>query len=355
MLPRPRPDTQAYNKMMEERFELFPECKENYHRYLKMLEHGYDINVDVMPVKMDYEVSSHCNFRCSMCLMTEIGTDRPPNMSFEEYKKSIDSQPGLIEVKLQGMGEPLLNPDFFKIAEYTVGNKIWARTVTNASLLHLNDNYKRIIDIGIGEIQISIDGATKETFESIRKGADFDVVIENCKMMNEYAESVGKKRVSSCWMLVQESNFHEVEKLIDLCAYMKFKRLTYSISISDWSKDNWKEINSGKEVNSLFTDEFAKKLIDKGDKLGVEVTFWDGKDKYHFDEKKDKICAWMFSRAFISADMRIVPCCVMCDPKTCDLGDARDFINAWNDEPYLNMREAHLSGNIPEICRNCYE
>ncbi len=355
MLPRPGANAEEYNKTLKKRFESNRVCKENYEKYQRMCNNGYEITCDFLPVKMDYEVSSRCNFRCTMCLMSEIGNNRPANMTFDDFRDSIDRQQGLIEVKLQGMGEPLLNPDFFKMADYAIANHIWVRTVTNASLLHLNDNYKKMIDSKIGEIQISVDGARKETFESIRRGSDFDVVVNNCTMLNEYAQTKGEQWRTSCWMLVQKENVDEVEELLELAAKMKFTRLTYSIAVSDWGKDNWTEINSGKEVADLFTEEFAQKLIRRGSELGITVTFWDGKDKYVYDEKKDKICAWPFSRAFISADMRIVPCCVVCDSNTCDLGDARDFVNGWNSDKYQKFRRAHMEGTLPEICLNCYE
>jgi len=47
---------------------------------------------------------------------------------------------------------------------------------TNASLLHLRDNYKKLVDTGVNEIQISIDGATKDVFEGIRVGSVFESV-----------------------------------------------------------------------------------------------------------------------------------------------------------------------------------
>ena len=355
MLPRPSANTSEYNKVMELRFESSPVCKKNYQKYQNIVGGGYRKYCDYLPVKMDYEVSSRCNFRCTMCLMSELGNNRPANMTFHDFKKSIDMQKGLIEVKLQGLGEPLLNPDFFKMVDYAVENHIWVRTATNASLLHLNDNYKKMIDSQIGEVQISIDGARKETFEHIRQGSDFDLVVENCKKINEYAALKGEQWRTSCWMLVQKENVDEVDELLTLAAKMKFTRLTYSIAIGDWGKDNWTEINSAKEVHDLFTEEYAESLIQKGNELGITVTFWDGKDKYIYDQDKDKICPWLFSRAYISADMRMIPCCVICDSNTYDIGDADHFIDEWNSHTYQEFRQSHLDGCIPDMCKNCYE
>lgn len=49
-----------------------------------------------------------------MCLLWDVADKMPPAMKYEDFEKSIEEQYGLIEVKLQGLGEPLLNPDFFK-------------------------------------------------------------------------------------------------------------------------------------------------------------------------------------------------------------------------------------------------
>jgi len=355
MLPRPRANEKEFERILSERFYNFPKCKTNYELYQRVLSDGYKTECSYLPIKMDYEVSSHCNFSCTMCLISELGANRPTNMSYENFRKSIDEQVGLIEVKLQGLGEPLLNPDFFKMVEYAVNNNLWVRTTTNASLLHINENYKKMIDSKIGEIQISIDGATKETFENIRRGSNFEQVVDNCRLLNEYAASKNEKWRTSCWMLVQKENFHEVEQLLELAADMRFTRLTYSIAIGDWGRDNWKNINSPKEVKEGFTEELACCLIERGKELGIEVTFWDGKDKYTYDEKKDKICKWLFSRCYIASDMKVVSCCVVCDSKICDMGDGvTDFIKVWNGKKYQQYRMMHLDGKIPQICKNCY-
>ena len=353
MLPRPHANDAEYKRILESRLRRFPECKANWEKYQAGRGHCAE-TVDWLPVKMDYEVSATCNFRCTMCLMSEIYDHQRPMMTYEQFRESFESQPGLVEVKLQGVGEPLLNKDFFKMAELCVASDVWARTTTNASLLHLEDNYKRIIDCGLGEIQVSVDGATAETYEHIRRGGQFVRVVENITKMNSYAHEKGEAWRTSCWMLVQQENRHEVEQMVELAAQMKFTRLVFSIAIGAWGKDNWEEINAGKEVKEGFTTDFAYKLIERGKELGVEVTFWDGKDKYEYTEKRDKLCSWLWSRAYIGGNMDIVPCCVIGDSETCKLGEDKDFSRDWNGSAYRKMRRAHITGDIPKMCRNCY-
>ncbi len=186
-------------------------------------------------------------------------------------------------------------------------------------------------------------------------GSSFERVVENSTLLNRYAEEKGEQWRTSCWMLVQKENQHEVEQLLELAARMKFTRLTYSVAINGWGSDKWERVNAEKEVQNFMTEERAARLIERGKKFGIEVTFWDVSEKFIWTEKKDRICAWLFSRAFISSDMKIVPCCGIANSDTFCMGDARKFMEEWNNDVYKRMRERHLEGNIPKICRNCYE
>jgi MoaA/NifB/PqqE/SkfB family radical SAM enzyme len=56
---------------------------------------------------------------------------------------------------------------------YAREKHIWVRTTPNASLLHLKDNYRKMIDADVNELQISVDGASKQVYEGIRRGANY--------------------------------------------------------------------------------------------------------------------------------------------------------------------------------------
>lgn len=350
MIQKPSCDMEHYLAIVNRGLERFPKRKENYMKFQQNRDAGFRSDVDYMPVKMDYDVSSTCNFRCKMCLMSEVSGHRPPNMTFENFKKSIDEQYGLVEVKLQGLGEPLLCGDFFKMAEYVVSRDIWTRTTTNASLLHRDDAYKRLIDVGLGEIQISIDGATKAVFESIRVGSDFEQIVKNVKLLNDYAEKKGELWKTSCWMMVQKENMDEMEAVLRLAASLKFTRFTYQMSMSDFGKDNWKLVNGEKTVNHLVSPERMEYLTDLGGQLGVRVGFWDNQGNYREGER----CAWPFSRAYITADMEVSPCCLYWDQSVCNMGSALNFERTWTSETYRQFRSAFLNGRVPDICRHCY-
>jgi MoaA/NifB/PqqE/SkfB family radical SAM enzyme len=86
-------------------------------------------------------------------------------------------------VMLYFTGEPLLHPDFFGFLR-VMRSQVQGRLVvsTNATLLG-SANRRALLDSGADVIICSVDGATKETYERIRKGASFEVVVSNVQAL----------------------------------------------------------------------------------------------------------------------------------------------------------------------------
>lgn len=351
-LPTPKPDTYAYTLNRWIALAMSPRRLANYWRYRRASRTG---RLDYLPIKLDVENVSRCNFHCTMCQVSDWpGYKRAEDMTLTQFKALIDSQYGLIEIKLQGMGEPLLGRDeFFEMIKYARSKHIWVRTTTNASILHHRENYSRLVETGVNEIQISIDGATKETFEAIRRGSKFELVKENCKLINDYCN----KRnlwLTKMWVVLQKDNLHEFMDFVRLSHELGFKRLTFALNLTDWGQDRWNTINNAVTVEDSISPESAHRAIEEGKRLGLEIAFWNVTSKYSADSPKT-LCAWPFERAYVSSDMRIVPCCKIGNPEVSDLGSAHHFTEIWNSAVYEEFRKAHIEGRIPAVCVDCYE
>jgi len=101
-------------------------------------------------------------------------------------------------------------------------------------------------------------------------------------------------------------------------------------------------------------DDELKQLIEINDSEDIEVTLWGAANKCSY-KSLESLCPMPFNRAFISSDYRISPCGNLGNPEVMDLGDASDFKKAWNGPNYREFRQAHLNGNIPKCCQNCYK
>ncbi len=186
--PVPTAGTKAYQNERRYCLELDDRKKANFELY-QSSKHSNKI-VKHLPIKLDIENVSRCNFRCVMCAVSDWDkSQRADDMSLDDFKRLVDENYGLVEIKLQGLGEPTMQgDDYFEMIKYARERHIWVRTVTNGSLLHLNDNIKKIVEAGSNEIQISIDGATSEVFEAVRRGSNFELVIDNCRELNQYCQ-----------------------------------------------------------------------------------------------------------------------------------------------------------------------
>ena len=350
--PYPVPNIDVYENTLKKSLNFDVNRKKNYEKYLQSSKRNEVI--EYQPTRLDIENVRRCNFACQMCMVsTWDKRQRARDLELKEFKEIIDNQVGLVEVKIQGFGEPTMQRNvFYEMIKYARMKELWVRTVTNASLLHLKDNYKKLIDSGVNEIQISIDGATKEVFESIRHGSVFDMVVSNCKLINEYAASKGVE-LTKMWTVVQRKNQHQIKELIDLGKEIGFKHLVFSLNLVDFGVEEIKQRNASESIMETVTNRDALKYIEYGDSLGLNVRFWRQTGKYS-TKSPDKLCPWPFERAFISSDSRIVPCCVIGNPEVADFGSAIELSEIWNSKVYKDFRNRHLSGDIPSMCKDCY-
>jgi pyrroloquinoline quinone biosynthesis protein E len=356
-LPMPEPAAGTAYYRHERNLALAFEARrqDNYNRYLRWKKEGGAI--DFLPIKLDIENVSRCNFRCQMCVVSDWNKGkRADDMTFAAFKRLIDEQYGVIEIKLQGIGEPMMMGDpYFAMIRYARERKIWVRSTTNASLLHLKDNYKKVIDADINELQISIDGADTETFEAIRRGAVGSQVAANCKLVNQYSRDQGVDR-TKMWTVVQRDNQHQLEQFVDFAHELGFTNQVFMINLIDWGLDKWHDRNSQITVENALDPNRLFALIGQGDKLGVRVRFWSASDKYSA-ANRETLCPWPFERPYVSSDMSVVPCCMIGNPDVYQIGveiSETSFSEVWKSQAYKDFRLAHLNGDIPKVCRNCY-
>lgn len=119
------------------------------------------------PRLIAWELTNACNLACIHCRASAIKDPTPDELSTAEAKHFVDE---LVEYKpiiiLTG-GEPLLRSDVYDIAKYASGHGLRVVLATNGTLL-TPDIAKKLKDVGIQRVSISIDGSTKETHDIFR-------------------------------------------------------------------------------------------------------------------------------------------------------------------------------------------
>jgi len=349
----PYPEPREYWNTVLDGFNLFPNRLDNF---LK----AKDINnrssfQNYYPYLIDLEPNSRCNFRCTMCQVSEWSRgQRARDMTFQEFKVLEDLFGFVVEAKIHGMGEPLLHKEFFNMVEFLKTFSIWTRTSINGSLLLANNNIEKLISSSLGEIQISLDGATKETYEKIRVRANFEKVCKGVKELNSACEGANRS-LTRMWVVLQQNNVHELSKFVDLANELKFKKLTFSLSLNDWGQEIWRDKNGNKEIDLETTVDSIKNLYEKYFNEGLDISLWKQSSKYSTTSGLQDLCPWIFDRTYVASDMRLTPCAIIGNPDVIDLGDASSVLNSWNGERYINFRKLHMVGKIPNECKSCYK
>jgi MoaA/NifB/PqqE/SkfB family radical SAM enzyme len=141
--------------------------------------------LDSYPYHAFIDPSTICNLHCPFCAVGKGSTDHPKYlMRFDEFKRIMDMLGDyLFQVEIYQYGEPLLNPDVFRMIEYAK-RKYYAFTRISTNLNIFNkEKAERLVASGLDYLTLSIDGASQETYSKYRVGGDFNKVLENVTLI----------------------------------------------------------------------------------------------------------------------------------------------------------------------------
>ena len=128
-----------------------------------------------------------CNALCPHCPYTNSNIRKEyrdaPYMP-ESTFKSIADESGRYGayLRISGGGEPMLHPQATELLVYAkeVGCKIGL--ITNGSLFD-ETNSRALLDAGVDMIEFSVDACDPQTYAVVRKGLEWDTLVENANRM----------------------------------------------------------------------------------------------------------------------------------------------------------------------------
>ena len=320
-----------------------------------------------LPTELQVEVTGACNLACAMCLVSyrpKLGKAEGA-MCFHTFKRLVDDLPTLEKVTLQGLGEPLLAPDLFRMLEYAAERGIRMGFNTNGTLL-TRPRARRLVELGVDWLHVSVDGATAETYQSIRHGSDFARVRENVIGLVEEMRAQKAERPHVMLVFVaMRRNIRELPALIRLASEWGVGRLwvqnlSHSFSDTDPS-GSYGEIRDFAEAEALWAepDEESERLLDESravaDELGVDLRLPRLEQPARTWPPGTPGCHWPFGSAYVTHDGNVQPCCMVMGADRAILGNVeRDAFSAlWHDAPYTEFRAGLLGDEPPDVCRGC--
>jgi len=302
------------------------------------------------PQAIEVEVTTRCHLKCTICEHT-YWSEKGIDMSFGQFKGIIDQFPRLKWIGLTGIGSSFLNRDYLKMLRYLKSKSVYVELFD--SFTQIDEEVAReLIEIGVDKVSLSIDAATKETYEKIRVGANFDKVLANVKALIRLKKEM-KTPIPELWFhyIVTNDNVYEMPQFVELVASLNANKNGGTLLY-------WTDLLEFEEVKHLVTD------IPEGVQRGVlrkakelDVDMWWNQD-FAPCEPITKCVRW--TEPFILATGHVQPCCVINEANGRDfqkkyaVGNVfeKPFREIWNNE-YKRCRQAIRKGYVPAICRPC--
>jgi len=250
------------------------------------------------------------------------------------------------EVTLFGWGEPLLHPKLKEILDICTefSHDATLRTYITTNGLFLDDYIDLFLSYPITFVQISLDAVTKELYEKIRVGSNFDKVVSN---IAKFKDCIGSNRHVRPYvrlaMVTMNMNFHHMPLLVEFAdryniSEVKFPMLT-AFNVEMVPQTVYHNLN-------LYRKHLYQ-AIKRGKSLGVKVNY---PQMDLTDTRRHKHCHFPYTTLFVSASGKLRSCqsnleCLGHVTKTC-----------WNDKAYKEMRTIVDDENkMPSQCGRCYQ
>jgi MoaA/NifB/PqqE/SkfB family radical SAM enzyme len=253
------------------------------------------------------EVTTCCILRCIMCPRVALAAQWPElDLPWEMFERIARAFPRTRHVHLQGWGEPLLHPRLFDMIALAKGAGCRVGLTTNGMRLDL-DTGKRLLDLDLDLIAISIAGSTRHTHESIRVGSDFPLILENvCHLLRLRAGRPRKTPKVEFSYLMTKTNVAELPKAVELATSLGVDEL-YAINL-DYVMTP--EHDSLKAFGCPpLREEFGRAVDEAREKAGrAGLAF----RAYPLDPEEVAVCEANPAKIlFVSADGWVSPCTYM--------------------------------------------
>lgn len=152
------------------------------------------MSTDERTLEVFMDQNNKCNLKCRMCGFSDLRVGGLPkfDLPMALFEKIVDEiLPRTRYLALSCMTEALMTRDFpERIALLPRAGVPFTELITNGTLL-TDRIIEAILAVPLSRIAVSIDGATKETFEAVRPGAIFEKVIANVRRFSELKAQAG--------------------------------------------------------------------------------------------------------------------------------------------------------------------
>jgi radical SAM protein with 4Fe4S-binding SPASM domain len=260
-------------------------------------------------------------------------------------------------------------------------------TYTTNGVLLTEELLEKTFLYGFG-LALSVDGANRETFESIRRGVSWNLIVKKIELIKRFIEKYKPRNFHYSWNIVgMKRNARELPRMIEMAADSGADSITvFNFGVMG------RQDEIAKETLSLHP-ELVREIFPQVEAIARRRGLLLFLPKYHFDSGKDlspearqkadsaveefvseikklespmrtlpegerfepkyaQRCYAPWYDFYVRADGDVWPCCMYFPAALGNLG-RQGFKEIWNGADYRSFRRAIHSGNPPYYCARC--
>ncbi len=297
-----------------------------------------------LPDYLQLEPTSRCNMKCGNC--TRDSLNSLGDLKMNDFLYIVKQFPFLAKVKLQGLGEPLLNDSVFEMAGYLKEKGITTYMATNATLI--TERIASCMVKYIDQIEVSIDSPDRSVFQEIRGRDSLDDALGGLGLL----KAAGRDKEVAINFVAERRNVFQLPEMIKLANRLDIDYINVII-LQDWLGDNTRYTKKKQEISDRRTsiDDFNKSLKEAmklADSLKVHCNFSPA-------AKLRNQCFWFRRGVYVSWNGYVSPCCLRPNYAEFNFGNIfeKNIAEIWNSPAYINFRRNLRMRKASAVCRGC--
>jgi MoaA/NifB/PqqE/SkfB family radical SAM enzyme len=291
------------------------------------------------PFMLMVEPTNFCNLKCPLCPSGNGQMTRPRGkMDIRDYQRLID-QVGdkLLLLMLWNQGEPFINPCFTEMVRYARQKRIPTLTSTNGHYIRTPEQARALVEAGLDEIIVSLDGVDQESYERYRVGGKIEKVFAGVRLLALAKQELGSSTpLINLQFIVFKHNEAELEEAGRLARHLGADKFLVKTA----------QVYTQEEAQTFLpqSEEF-RRYDEQGGELAVKG-------------QPARGCKVLWYSSMVNWNGAVAPCCFDKDVEF-ELGQAfagGDFRQLWRGRAYMEFRQRLLDDRLGiPMCRNCSE
>jgi MoaA/NifB/PqqE/SkfB family radical SAM enzyme len=217
------------------------------------------------PLYVAWQITNECNLACLHCI-EESGPGKafPDELSERDVLAILDQMVALEVpyVSFSG-GEPMVHPHFFDMVRHFCAGGGQLKIETNGHYL-TPENCEKLARLGVKAVQVSLDGATRASFNRMRVRGEFDTAVDGTRNLHKAGVPIEVNFSPTCF------NVEEIGAAVDLAHELgAYSFYTGRTMYTGNAVKAWRHVAPSEDQYAAFFDTLRAKAVEYRGRMRV--------------------------------------------------------------------------------------